>query len=125
MTFADLVTGFPTHLGKVLSDPIKALQTLHNVIQVSLSVFMAVSVVQAALSHNYGIVCNEFDVKEKEITWVTWVFYMSKVSAMQRAVSSRRRRPDTAGCMPSIKYRTSVPVAASFFRPLVCPCPWT
>lgn len=93
MTFGQLVLGFPTHLGKVLADPVKTLQTLHNVVQVALSVFMAISIVQAALSHGYGIVCNPFDVNEQEITWVTWVFYMSKVSEAVRRGSQAASAP--------------------------------
>lgn len=91
MTFKQLVQGFPGHVAKVASDPIKALQTLHNVIQVALSVFMGVSVTRAALGQGYGIVCNPFDVNEQEITWVTWVFYMSKVRALSLLMT---RTPD-------------------------------
>lgn len=48
-------------------------------VQVGLSGYMAGAAIYYARSAGYGLICNEFNPAEANITYVQWLFYVSKV----------------------------------------------
>jgi elongation of very long chain fatty acids protein 4 len=48
-------------------------------VQIGVSAYMAVAAAYYASQAGYGLICNEFDPQEQNITFVQWVFYVSKI----------------------------------------------
>jgi hypothetical protein len=74
-----LLSNFPHYFGKVAESPAKLLLVVHNVVQVFVSAYMALTVYRRAMAKGYGLVCNEYDPQELEVSSIVWVFYVSKV----------------------------------------------
>jgi hypothetical protein len=77
----------PPTLGAVLrnpaahfpTDPVKRIQVFYNGAQVCLSAYMAVAAAYYAYKNGYPLVCAPFEPQETGITFVCWLFFVSKV----------------------------------------------
>lgn len=79
VTWSKLLSDPSLHLAPVLRDPLLVLQVLYNGVQVCLSLYMASAAVYAAVAvKRYGLLCNPFDPSDVDITFVVWLFYVSK-----------------------------------------------
>ena len=69
------------------AEPMLFVVALYNASQVALSTYMAIAAVYYAVQHGYAVACNPFDPQERDITFVEWVFYASKVRASAELVT--------------------------------------
>lgn len=77
-SYAEFFASPSKYIGPVLADPVKRWQMLYNIVQVGLSGYMGGAAIYYARSAGYGLICNEFNPAEANITYVQWLFYVSK-----------------------------------------------
>jgi len=61
------------------ADPVKRFQVFYNAAQVCLSAYMAVAAAYYAYRNGYPLVCAPFEPQETGITFVSWLFFISKI----------------------------------------------
>ncbi len=60
-------------------ESINALGPFYNLTQVIICSYMMLRAAEVYYRQGYKLICNEFNVKDKEMTFVLYLFYLSKV----------------------------------------------
>ena len=82
LTYAAVLSDPSKYIFPTFQDPIRGLQAIYNAFQVCLSGYMAIAAIYYAYGAGYGVICNPFETQEKNITFVQWLFYFSKVRCL-------------------------------------------